>query len=149
MISFGREGQDILLNLMKWCFQRHFFFYYITFLDLSTAFLVKKFSFFSQVFLWDSIPRPGKRATLDPSSRKEVVFVKFFFRRLLESSMDQHAVKGQASLLFSTTLYFAFLSMLLRFQRRKRRILNEQHILSLKIIAFFSCSYISHVPKDY
>ncbi len=50
--------------------------------------------------------------------------------------MDQHAVKGQASLLFSTALYFRFYPVL-TFQRRKKN-LNKQHVLNLKIIAFFS-----------
>lgn len=62
--------------------------------------------------------------------------------------MDQHAVKGQASLLFSTTLYLRFYPCFDDFSDEKKN-LNKQHVLSLKIIAFFSCSYISRVPEDY
>ncbi|MEZ7729880.1 hypothetical protein O3793_08760, partial [Granulicatella sp. 20925_1_28] len=72
--------------------------------------------------LWDSIPRPGKRSPLDRSSRKEVIFVKFFFRRLVESSMDPHKGKGQAKAFCFQQPLPLLLSMLLRFQRRKRRI---------------------------
>jgi hypothetical protein len=39
---------------------------------LSTALFVKKFPFFSQVFMWGFTPLPDQRPTLDPSSKKKL-----------------------------------------------------------------------------
>ncbi len=79
---------------------------------------------FSTSFLW--VPsRPGKHfTTLDPKSEKLCCLNSPFV--LLKSNMDQHAVKGQASLLFSTALYFAFLSMFTDDSATKKN-LNKQH----------------------
>jgi len=91
-------------------------------------------------------PRPASDA--GPELKKEVVLLKFSFRSLLKSNMDQHAVKGQAKPSVPQPLTLRFYPCFDDFSDEKKN-LNKQHILSLKIIAFFSCSYISRVPEDY
>lgn len=62
--------------------------------------------------------------------------------------MDQHPVKAQAKAFCFTGLDLGFYPCFFDFSDEKK-ILNKQHVLSLKIIAFFSYSYISRVPEDY
>ena len=42
---------------------------------------LEKVPVFFTSFLWDSIPRPGKRATLDPSSKKKLCCLNSSFVR--------------------------------------------------------------------
>ncbi len=109
---FNGEFKTIIW-INEWC-HKTLLFIIPYFADLSTALFVKKFRF-SQVFQWFH-PTPNKRATLTQLEKK-LCCLNSPFVSLLKTWIN--AVKGQASLLFSTALYFAFLSVF-DFQRRKK-----------------------------
>ncbi len=68
----------------------------------STALFVKKFPF-SRIFV--GIPsRPGASNATPTRARKKVVLLKFSFRSLLKSNMDQHAVGTGKPSVFNSPL---------------------------------------------
>ncbi len=130
---------------MKWCLQRHFFIIpYFT--QFSTALFVKKFPFFWS-FCQDSIPHArNKRCDLDPSS--EVVLLKFL-SLLLKSNMDQRTVRDRQAFCFQQPFALRFYPCSDDFSDEGNLKLNNFMCSSLKIIAFFSCSYISRAFRRY
>jgi hypothetical protein len=80
--------------------------------------ICEKVPVFFTSFLWDSIPRPGKRATLDPSSKKKVCCLNSPFVRFWNLIMDQRPSRVRQAFDF-IALDCGLLSMIFRFQRRK------------------------------
>ncbi len=105
--------------------------------------ICEKFTFLSEVFVGFH-PRPGLACDADPIEKS--CAVNSPFRSLLKSSMDQHAVKGQAKRFCLTALYFAVFNMFIdsatKNLNKKSVITQPQNYRLLQLL------HISRVPED-